>query len=54
MEEKEEREKKKKKSKGVTAEAEMKMDYSWDTIQRLTSDRRGWRSFVAARQLLVS
>ena len=30
-------------------EAEMtKMDHSWGTIQRLASDREGWRSFVAA------
>ena len=30
-------------------EAEMKkMNHSWDTIQRLASDRQGWRSFVAA------
>ena len=30
-------------------EAEMKnMNHSWGTIQRLASDRQGWRSFVAA------
>ena len=26
----------------------MKMKHSWGTIQRLASDRQGWRSFVAA------
>uniref|UniRef100_UPI0025FC2CDF hypothetical protein n=1 Tax=Thiolapillus sp. TaxID=2017437 RepID=UPI0025FC2CDF len=32
-----------------TVEAEMKnMNHSWGTIQRLASDRQGWRSFVAA------
>ena len=32
-----------------TREAEMKkMNHSWGTIQRLASDRQGWRSFVAA------
>ena len=25
-----------------------KMNHSWGTIQRLASDRQGWRSFVAA------
>ena len=30
-------------------EVEMKnMNHSWGTIQRLASDRQGWRSFVAA------
>ena len=28
--------------------AEMNMNHSWGTIQRLASDRQGWRSFVAA------
>ena len=33
-----------------TVEAEMKkMNHSWGTIQRLASDREGWKSFVAAR-----
>lgn len=27
------------------------MNYSWGTIQRLASDRQGWRSFVAALYL---
>ena len=32
-----------------TVEAEIKkMNHSWGTIQRLASDRQGWRSFVAA------
>ena len=32
-----------------TLEAELKnMNHSWGTIQRLASDRQGWRSFVAA------
>ena len=32
-----------------TVEAEMKnMNHSWGAIQRLASDRQGWRSFVAA------
>ena len=32
-----------------TVEAKMKnMNDSWGTIQRLASDRQGWRSFVAA------
>ena len=32
-----------------TVKAEMKkMNHSWGTIQRLASDREGWRSFVAA------
>ena len=32
-----------------TVEVEMKkMNHSWGTIQRLASDRQGWRSFVAA------
>ena len=32
-----------------TVEAEMKnMNHSWGTIQRLASDRQGWRSFAAA------
>ena len=32
-----------------TVEAEMKnMNHSWGTIQRLVSDRQGWRSFVAS------
>ena len=31
-----------------TVEAEMKkMNHSWGTIQRLASDRQGWRSFTA-------
>ena len=33
-----------------TVEAEMKkMNHSWGTIQRLVSDKQGWRSFVAAQ-----
>ena len=32
-----------------TVEAEMKnTNHSWGTIQRLASDRQGWRCFVAA------
>ena len=32
-----------------TVEAEMKnVNHSWGTIQRLASDRQGWRGFVAA------
>ena len=32
-----------------TVEGEMKkMNHSWGSIQRLASDRQGWRSFVAA------
>ena len=32
-----------------TEEAEMKrMNHTWGTIQRLASDRQGWRGFVAA------
>ena len=31
-----------------TVEVQMKMNHSWGTIQRLASDRQGWRSFVAA------
>ena len=32
-----------------TVEAElMNVNHSWGTIQRLASDRQGWRSFVAA------
>ena len=32
-----------------TVDAEMKnTNHSWGTIQRLASDRQGWRSFVAA------
>ena len=32
-----------------TVEAEMKkINHNWGTIQRLASDRQGWKSFVAA------
>ena len=37
-----------------TVEVEMKKNHSWGTIQRLASDRLGWRSFVAALYVMGS